>query len=248
MDKVSAVEQTSKPGFWYRPMHDYEILLGHVFQHHNGFRILALMLSALAGWWLYVPIHELLHAAGCIWSGGEVTRLELSPEYGAYFLQQWFPWVAVGSDYAGQLTGFDTRQHDGIYLATILLPYVLTIFPGMWLFYRALLSDWSHLSAWIVTGFSLAMVLAPFISIFGDMYEAASILMSRGVSSLQPALELDRWRSDDFFLLVQQLWPDRLWSDAFGLLGSLLLSIILSWSIYHAGALLASWSVKQDAN
>ena len=34
------------------------------------------------GWFLYVPIHELLHAAACVLTGGAVSRLEIAPMYG----------------------------------------------------------------------------------------------------------------------------------------------------------------------
>ena len=46
----------------------------------GGARALALVGIGLAlGWWLYVPLHELLHAAACLAFGGEVTRLEIAP-------------------------------------------------------------------------------------------------------------------------------------------------------------------------
>ena len=41
-----------------------------------------LALGLAAGWWLYVPVHELLHALACLAAGGEVTRLEIDPLYG----------------------------------------------------------------------------------------------------------------------------------------------------------------------
>ena len=65
-----------------------------------------------------VPLYYFGTAYGCLLTGGDVTRLEISPEYGAALLQKLFPFVAVGSDYAGQLTGFDTHDNDVIYLAT----------------------------------------------------------------------------------------------------------------------------------
>ena len=45
--------------------------------------------------------------------------------------------VVSGSEYAGRLSGFDTRGSDWIYLATDLGPFVLTIFPGVWWMRRA---------------------------------------------------------------------------------------------------------------
>lgn len=235
------------PGFWSRPLDDYQQLLLAAMRGYGWQRMLLLAVTAVAGWWIYVPVHELLHAFGCLLTGGEVTRLEISPEYGAGLLKHWFDWVAVGSDYAGQLTGFDTFGNDGTYLATVLLPFVLTIFPGIWLLYRALAGDWSNWQPWALTGFSLAMVTAPFISIFGDMYEAASIIFTRGVAWLHPGLPLERWRSDDYFLLISQLWERWHWSDALALAAGLLLSIALTWSIYNLGSRLAVWGQKDHA-
>ncbi len=237
----------SKSIFWLRPLLDYQTLLNNAWGKHSGLNLLVLAVTAVAGWWIYVPVHELLHAFGCLWTGGDVTRLEISPEYGAGILKQWFDWVEVGSDYAGQLTGFDTHGNDGIYLVTVLLPYVLTVFPGMWWYYKALHGEWEKWTTWALAGFSLAMVAAPFVSIFGDMYEAASIIITRVVGWLQPALPLDRWRSDDLFLLISQLWPQWHWSDALGLLAGLLLCIALIWSIYNIGAALATMGQKHDA-
>jgi len=44
---------------------------------------LAALLAALACWWIYLPVHELLHALGCVAGGGSVTRLEIDAIYGA---------------------------------------------------------------------------------------------------------------------------------------------------------------------
>ncbi len=91
----------------------------------------------LAGWWLYVPVHELLHAAACRLAGGEVTRLQIAPLYGGALLARLLPFVAAGGAYAGRLAGFDTRGSDLVYLATDLGPYLLTVFPGVWWLRRA---------------------------------------------------------------------------------------------------------------
>ena len=99
----------------------------------RGYRGLALVvLGLLLGWWVYVPCHELMHAAACLLTGGEVTRLEISSLYGGTVLREWFPFVAVGEDYAGRLAGFDPRGHDLIYLATDVGPFLATLFPGVW--------------------------------------------------------------------------------------------------------------------
>jgi len=163
---------------------------------------LALGLGLALGWWLYVPLHELAHAFGCLAAGGEVSRLELAPEYGATLLARWLPFVAVGSDYAGQLTGFDTRGSDAIYLATVLAPYLLTLFPGV----PALLVSAGHggLCGSCAFGASLPWALASLSSLPGDYYEAGSILASRAATWAGSALPA-HWRADDLFLLLGEL-------------------------------------------
>src|SRR5262249_2715862 len=70
----------------------------------------------LAGWWIYVPVHELLHAAGCRLTGGGVTRLEIGAVYGGALLSRVLPFVVAGGEDAGRLSGFDTHRSDRIYL------------------------------------------------------------------------------------------------------------------------------------
>lgn len=155
------------------------------------------------GWWLYVPLHELAHAFGCLAAGGEVSRLELAPEYGAALLARWLPLVAVGSDYAGQLTGFDTRGSDAIYLATVLAPYLLTLFPGV----PALLVSAGRAGgrASFAFGASLPWALAPLLSLPGDYYEAGSILASRMAAVWNGGALPEHWRSDDLPRLLTEL-------------------------------------------
>src|SRR5512134_5555 len=113
-----------------QPVRDYLAALDAM--HPSPVRRWLLVVAAFAAaWFVYVPIHELMHAYGCIAAGGAVTRLEIAPEYGGALLARLFPFVASGSSYAGQLTGFDTRGSDAIYLATVLAPYLLTIFIGV---------------------------------------------------------------------------------------------------------------------
>ena len=168
--------------------------------------IAAMALGLAAGWWLYVPLHELAHAFGCLAAGGEVTRLEIAPEYGAAWLARWLPFIAVGSDYAGQLTGFDTGGSDGVYLATVLAPYLLTLFPGIPLL-LLLCARRTGLAASAGFGASLPWALAPLLSLSGDYYEAGSILASRAGALLTDRGEfaVAIWRSDDLFRLVAEL-------------------------------------------
>jgi len=172
---------------------------------HSARDLLVIALWAALSWWIYVPIHELLHAYGCLWSGGEVTRLEISPWYGADLLQHWFPFVASGSDYAGQLTGFDTKGSDLIYLITVLLPFALTVFPGVPLLLWSA-AQTSGPKARMALGLAIPVAYAPFASLTGDYYETGSILVTRLAQWWSPELPLERWRSDDLFLLGEQLF------------------------------------------
>src|ERR1051325_6446569 len=101
-----------------------DLLRGQQRVLRRGSDLAWLLGGLLAGWWVYVPIHELLHAAGCLAAGGAVSRLEIDTIYGGALLARVFPWVVAGSDYAGRLSGFDTRGSDAIYLVTDLLPFV----------------------------------------------------------------------------------------------------------------------------
>jgi hypothetical protein len=201
----------------------------------RGPRGLALVALGLAlGWWVYVPCHELLHVAGCVLTGGGVTRLEISARYGGRVLQGLFPFVAVGEAYAGRLTGFDTRGRDIIYLATDLAPFVLTLFPGVWAFRAA-----GDARRPLVFGLTLPVALAPFVSIPGDAYEIGSILVTRlppwsadGMSAIL--------RGDDVAQLCAHLRTAggvRAWSGF-----ALAFTLGVAWAVatYLAGAAIAS--------
>ncbi len=137
----------------------------------NGVRSLLLVGAGLvAGWWVYVPAHELLHAFGCWASGGEVSRLEIDPVYGARWLAWLFPFVVPGGTYAGRLSGFDTGGSDWVYLATDLAPFALALWPGFWWL------RWSARAARPVAfGAALPAAFAPLLSLSGDAYEMASL-------------------------------------------------------------------------
>src|SRR5262249_18384187 len=114
-----------------QPADDYLNALGLFLSGWRWSRAPILALAAGLTWWVYVPLHELAHAFGCMVGGGTVSRLDIDPLYGAALLQRVFPFVAVGSDYAGQLTGFDTRGSDLTYLLTDFLPFIATIIVGV---------------------------------------------------------------------------------------------------------------------
>lgn len=137
----------------------------------RGLRSLALVgVGLVAGWWIYVPAHELLHAFGCMVAGGAVTRLEIAPIYGGGWLAGVFPFVASGGAYAGRLSGFDTGGSDWVYLVTDLAPFMLTVFPGFWGLRRAAAAGLP-----LVFGAALPAAFAPLLSLTGDAYEIGSL-------------------------------------------------------------------------
>ena len=197
-----------------------------------------MLASLLAAWWLYVPLHELAHAWGCLLTGGRVTRLEISDIYGAAWLARVFPYVTVGSEYAGRLSGFDTRGRDLIYLATCALPFMLTVLVGV-----PLLRAVPRAGGWwrsIMLGASIPMAFAPFVSLPGDYYEMGSILVSRAFAAGASGFPLDRWRSDDLVKLVSALMPNATVADAAGVTAALLVGVALAFATYWAGVMVSA--------
>ncbi|MGH7884478.1 MAG: hypothetical protein ACRENO_02140 [Thermodesulfobacteriota bacterium] len=220
------------------PINDYGNALAACFSKFSYLNIFFLVLAFVISWWIYVPVHELLHAFGCFITGGEVTELAISKNYGAALLKQYFPFVKVGSDYAGQLTGFNTHGNDLIYLAADFFPFLLTIFIGVPILKSTFKSK--PLKASIKLGISLPIAFAPFISIIGDYYEMGSILVSRIFSLFNSAFALDRIRSDDVFKIVDELLikgqnADGL--DYFGITFSFILGVLLAFLTYLLGSL-----------
>jgi hypothetical protein len=224
------------------PFYDFIAALETCIQKYSIVNLIVLILAFIVSCWAYVPIHELGHALGCILGSGTVTRLEIAPMYGASLLKEIFPFVSVGSEYAGQLTGFDSHGSDLTYLLTIILPFVLTILVGVPLIkYAASLT--SHpLFSCLILGLAIPIAYAPFISITGDYYEMGSIMISRFKALWSPGVELERWRSDDLIKLVKELFFRANSSgigDMIGVTTSFLLGLILSFITYWTGAL---WS------
>ena len=158
---------------------------------------LLVFLGLGVGWWLYVPIHELLHVVGCLVTGGTVEELEVARIYGGDLLAAVFSFVTPGGDYAGRLSGFDDGGSDFVYLATVFMPYVLTIFPGVWLMLTA-----SGRRKSFMFGFTLPIALAPFISLLGDAYEIGSIVVSQ-VPPWNAETVAEALRGDDVVLKVE---------------------------------------------
>ncbi len=224
------------------PLHDFLSTLGVCLIEVRPLSVFAILLSAVLSWWLYVPIHELLHALGCIITGGKVYRLEIAGIYGASLLRNFFPFISVGSDYSGRLSGFDTGGSDFTFFITDLLPYFLTVFLGVPLLKSISFLKSSSLSKCIFFGLAAPVAYSPFMSFFGDYYEMGSILISRLVPHRMPAVPPDRWRSDDLFRLLDRLSISHTVShtlDAAVVLCSLLTGMMLAFATYWAGAL---WS------
>ena len=191
-------------------------------------------------WWVYVPIHELAHALGCIIGGGTVSRLEISPLYGGGMLESIFPFVYSGSDYAGQLTGFDTMGSDATYLLTDFLPFLLTILVGVPLLRSAAGS--APLAASVKLGVALPIAFAPFISFSGDYYEMGSIVVSRIAELFSVAADSTAWRSDDVFKLIKELFfsgKPYSTADVLGVVSSFVLGVVFIYATYLLGVL---WS------
>ena len=220
------------------PFEDFLSALDRSLGKSAPVNIALVVIMFVAAWWIYVPIHELFHAFGCMLGGGTVTELAISPKYGGSILSKFFPFVSSGSDYAGQLTGFDTGGSDLTYLLTDFLPYLLTVFIGVPLLRSARRS--APLGASIKLGISLPIAFAPFISFSGDYYEMGSIIVSRIVSTFDPSLEPSRWRSDDLFKLSDELFFSGGAygaGDVVGVICSFILGIALTYVTYLLGVL-----------
>jgi hypothetical protein len=198
--------------FFRRPIDDVVACLEPIVTVRNPLRALGpLLLSLVATWVLYVPIHELLHAYACSWTGGTVTQLEISPHYGGAIYARYFPFVVSGGEYAGRLSGFDTKGSDLIYLATDFGPYLLTVLIGV-----PLLKLAGRRRRPILFGAAVVLGLAPFYSLPGDYFEIGSITTTRlitlfrggGVFATKAGAQtplFEKLRSDDIFKLIEQL-------------------------------------------
>jgi hypothetical protein len=223
------------------PFEDFLSALDNAVGRPMPVSVFLIVVSFIVSWWIYVPLHELFHALGCILSGGTVSELDISPKYGGTFLSKIFLFVRSGSRYAGQLIGFDTGGNDLTYLLTVFFPYLLTIFIGVPLLRAARFS--SHLGASIKFGVSLPIAFAPLISVSGDYYEVGSIITSRIGAFLFHTANITRWRSDDLFKLSKDIFfsgsPFEL-GDTIGVLFSFILGVIFIYLTYLLGA---AWSL-----
>ena len=234
--------------FFRRPLDDVLACLEHIMTDGRPVKTLVIMLVAVVvTWFVYVPIHELLHAYGCIVTGGTVTELQIKAHYGGGLLAEWFPFVVSGSDYAGQLTGFDTKGNDWIYLATDFGPFLLTVLIGV-----PLMRVCTKRRRPVLFAVAFVVGLAPFYNIPGDYYEMGSTVTTRALTFVAGEGNPPRWeslRSDDIFTLVPDIFikPAELGLAGAGtiifallvVLLSLVVGILLAFVTYALGDLVA---------
>ena len=80
--------------FVFSPFKDFVSMYETILSELKGARGVFLLMAGLAaGWWLYVPIHELMHALGCLATGGGVSELRIQPLYGGRLLSHVFSFV-----------------------------------------------------------------------------------------------------------------------------------------------------------
>jgi len=167
---------------------------------------LIVLLSTVITWFIYVPIHELLHVGGCVFTGGSVSELVMGPEYGATFLKNIFPFITPATtQYAGRVTGFEPNGDMG-YIVTVFAPFILSLFPGV----LCLKLAFKKKKLWLM-GPGIVMGLAPFYNLTGDFFEIGTILSTRLVNILfggQPEMLYTKFwllRSDDIFRLFSEI-------------------------------------------
>ena len=191
--------------FFRAPFDDVMNCLGHIMIPGNPFKVLGPMLiSMIVTWFIYVPIHEMLHVVGVVAPGGEVSVLEVAPRYGGTILAKHIPWVVSGGDYAGRLSGFDTKGSDLIYLSCVFMPFVLTVLIGV-----PLIKLCMRRRRPILFGSAMVLGLASFYNMPGDYFEMGSIITTRVLTLFYgggnpPVFE--GIRSDDVFTLIANLF------------------------------------------
>lgn len=230
-----------------QPVADMSGCLTRLAECRKPYRAMALTVVAmLVTWFIYVPIHELLHVLGCVATGGTVSELEVAPQYGGYLLAKWFDFVVCGGDYAGRLSGFDWKGSSLIYLATDFCPYILSVVLGV-----PLLRLCARRSRPILLGAAVVIGLAPFYNVIGDYYEIGSVTTTAVVTLATggDTIAFEGIRSDDVFKLLGDvcLRPDELGLEgpaalAAGsalILVSFLLGIVAAFATYALGGLFA---------
>ena len=192
------------PRFFRQPIDDVLACLNRLADRPSPMLGLLMVLgSVVVTWFIYVPFHEMLHVAGCWVTGGTVHELQIAPEYGGAIFARFIPFVVSGGDYAGRLSGFDTHGHDLIYLATVFGPFVISVFPGVWLMQLC-----TRRPRPLLMGPAVVMALAPFTNLIGDYFEMGGIIVTRIATWLTgdgSAIAYEALRSDDVFKTVNML-------------------------------------------
>lgn len=215
--------------------------------------LVPMLLSMLITWFIYVPIHELLHVGGYVVAGGPIEEavLEIKPMYGGHILAKYFSFVEAGGPYAGRLREFK-RDDDFIYLATDFGPFILSVLFGV-----VLLRICAQRRRPLLFGPAVVLGAAPFYNLPGDYYEMGSIMTTRTLTLLAGAPSqpprFSGLRSDDVFTLIGNLITD---PAALGLnsagaivFGALLIvvciavSVVLAFLTYAAGDIVARATV-----
>ncbi len=242
------------PRFIRQPVDDMLCAMEPIMRVRSVWRSLVpMLLSMLVTWFIYVPIHELLHVGGYVVAGGPIEEavLEIKPMYGGTILAKYFSFVEPGGPYAGRLREFK-RDDDFIYLATDFGPFILSVLFGV-----VLLRICGKRRRPLLFGPAVVLGAAPFYNLPGDYYEMGSIMTTRALTFLTGApSQPPRFvgvRSDDVFTLIGNLITD---PAALGLNGagpilfgallivvSIAVSVALAFLTYAAGDLVARATV-----
>ncbi len=230
-------------------IHDLSACLQQLATARRPFGALIVTVVALVvSWFVYVPIHELLHVAGCVVTGGSVTELEIQPQYGGKILAEYFDFVVSGGEYAGRLSGFDTKGSDLVYLATDFMPYVLSILIGVPLIKAA-----ARKRRPVRFGLGIVVGLAPLYNLLGDYYEMGSTVVTRVVTMIgrTSSIAFEGIRSDDVFKLAGDLisQPNSIGLEGAGTIAaaavlmvvSFVVGIVLALATYSIGHFLWGW-------
>ena len=241
------VLKCSKPmSLVFKPFYTFSLHFGELLVGPRGIqRLIIILVGLLLGWWIYVPLHEFLHVAGCLLGGGQVTTLHLDPLYGGHIFASLFSFVSAGGDYAGRLTDFDTGGSDWVYALAVYAPFFLTL-PGFQLM------KWSgNSSRSLPFGLAIPFAFAPVISLTGDFVELGSLTLFQawqGTESMHRSLV-----NDDLFRLIEELGSDAstLSLDQPVVVSFIALSVILgsgmAWSTLIASEILtADWGRRND--
>jgi len=154
--------------------------------------LLVLMLVFVAGFFLYTPLHELMHAGAAILMGGSVSELAIAPLFGGKLLARILPFVVAESEYAGQLTGFSVPNRLA-YAVVDGAPYLLSL-PGV-----ALLEAARRRVSLPLGGLGFLVTWIPLTQFSGDFFEAWSLILSYAHAGLLAGTEAKDFVSDDAF-------------------------------------------------